>query len=414
MSKETWIIEPHDALIVRDGRPFGNTAGTRAKSLDFPFPSTTTGGARTRAGLGKISGDLSKFDKNLGDEVLNIEVNGALLAEVDGDKVNLLINAPADCLIVKPENEGEKNRFPLVPLENDSSDFRSNLDDDLHLLGTTEKVKGKPQSEPRFWYWTEFENWLKNADEADVIDTDKLGHKGLTKEQRTHVRILDETKGDARYKSKANSDGGLFQTRGLEFTTTKEKKQLSSAKKLALVIEVERQNFDGNIEEGIAPLGGERRVVAWRKSKTKFATCPDEVRKRILEDTACRLILLTPAIFENGFMPTWLKTANGIAVTVEAIAVNRAQVISGWDFVKRKPKPTRRMCPAGTALFLKLDQNATETAVNNWVDAIWFHCVSDDAKEAKDKAQDRKDGFGLAALGAWDGEFLKIEEALKR
>jgi CRISPR-associated protein Cmr3 len=403
MSKETWIVEPRDALIVRDGRPFGNRAGTRAKSVDFPFPSTTSGGARTRAGLGKINGDLSKFDKNLGDEVLQIEVSGPLLAEVDdGGKVNLLIHAPADCLIVKPENEGEKNRFPLAPLEKDADSF-SNLDDDLHLLGTTEKVKGKPQSDPHFWHWAEFEQWLLKADEAQTIDARTLGHNGLTKEQRTHVRILDETKGDDRYKSKANSDGGLFQTRGLEFTATNEKKQISSAKKLALVIEVERQNFGGNIESGIAPLGGERRIVAWSKSNTPFPECPLKVREAIPNTKSCRLILLTPAIFENGFKPTWLKTANGLAVEIQAIAVNRAQVISGWDFVKKKPKPTRRMCPAGTVLFLKLSGDDIES----WIENTWFHCVSD-------LEQDRKDGFGLAALGTWDGNFLKIEEALKR
>lgn len=394
MSKETWIIEPRDALIVRDGRPFDNTAGTRAKSLDFPFPSTTTGGARTRAGLGKINGDLSKFDKKLSDEVMNIEVRGALLAEFDGDKVKLLVHAPADCLIVKPENDGEKNRFPLVPLEKNVDVF-SNIDDDLHLLGTTEKVKGKPQSETRFWYWTEFKKWLSKADESDTV----VGHSGLTKEQRTHVRILDETNG---YKNKANSEGGLFQTRGLEFTYN-EGKQFSSAKKLAMVIEVERQNNGGDIEDGIAPLGGERRIVAWRKSEAIFPNCPDEVRTKILADKACRLILLTPAIFENGYKPAWLKDANGLTVDVKAIAVNRAQVISGWDFVRKKPKPTRRMCPAGTVLFLKLGEGDIE----KWINETWFHCISD-------APQDRKDGFGLAALGTWCGKFLKIEEALKQ
>ncbi len=413
MNKEIWLIEPRDALIVRDGRPFGNTAGTRAKSVDFPFPSTTTGGARTRAGLDLIDGDVTKFSTHrvngggLSDAVQRIEVKGPLLAEVEGDNVNLLVHAPADCLIVKPENRGEKNRFPLVPLEKEADSF-SNLDDDLHLLGTTEKVKGKPQSEPRFWHWAEFEQWLMNADKADVIDIEKLGHKGLTHEQRTHVRILDDKTG---YQTKANVEGGLFQTRGLEFTVADERKRLSSAKKLALVVEVERQKFGGEIQEGIAPLGGERRIVAWRKSdKNIFPDCPQEVRDEILRTNFCRLILLTPAIFENGFKPTWLETANGLKVTIEAMAVNRAQVISGWDFVKRKPKPTRRMCPAGTVLFLKL----SEGDIENWIENTWFHCVSDDSVEATDRAQDRKDGFGLAALGIWDGNFLKIEEALKR
>jgi CRISPR-associated protein Cmr3 len=399
MSKETWIIEPRDALIARDGRPFGATAGVRAKSLDFPFPSTTTGGARTRAGLGKIGGDLSKFDRALGDEVLNVEVRGALLAEVAGDEIDLLIPAPADCLILKPENEGEKNRFPLVPLEGENSEFCSNLEKDLHLLGTTEKVKGKPQNEPRFWRWAEFEKWLAEA-EAGSVNVKTLGHNGLTGEQRTHVRILDETSG---YKNKANVEGGLFQTRGLEFTT--ENKKLGETKKLALIVEVERHNFGGEIQIGIAPLGGERRLVAWRKSdKNIFPDCPQKIRDEIRRTNSCRLILLTPAIFENGFYPTWLQTANGLTATVEAIAVNRTQVISGWDFVKRCPKPTRRMCPAGTVLFLKLNDGGD---IEKWIDETWFRCISD-------AEQDRKDGFGLAALGVWSGEFLQIEEALKQ
>lgn len=409
MSEETWIIEPHDALIARDGRPFDNTAGARAKSLDFPFPSTITGGARTRAGLGKINGDLSQFDTKLGNEVLNIEVKGALLAEIDSDKINLLVHAPADCLLVKPENDSDKNRFPIVPLNKEErEDSCSDLDEDLHLLGPTEKVKGKPQSEPHFWHWMKFEEWLIKADEADTVDSKTLGHNGLIKEQRTHVRILDETNG---YKSKANVDGGLFQTRGLEFTAINEKQQISSAKQLALVIEIERQSFEGQIENGVAPLGGERRIVSWRKSSTKlFPACPAKVKEEILRTKSCRLILLTPAIFENGFKPTWLTNANGLTVKVEAIAVNRTQVISGWDFIKRKPKPTRRMCPAGTVLFLKLGDGDIE----NWIHNTWFRCISDDSVDATNKAQDRKDGFGLAALGIWDGEFLKIEEALKR
>ena len=402
MSKETWLIEPRDALIVRDGRPFGSTAGVRAKSLDFPFPSTTTGGVRTRAGLDLIKGDVNEFPKykingeSLSEAVQKIEVRGALLAEVEDGEVNLLVHAPADCLIVASENKNEKNRFPLVPLESDNLDFCSNLDG-LHLLGTTEKVTGKPQSEPRFWRWTKFEKWLKSADEADVIDVETLGHRGLTGEQRTHVRILDETKG---YQTKANVPGGLFQTRGLEFTVTDEKNQLSSAKKMVLVVEVERHNFGGEIQEGIAPLGGERRVVAWRKSDENiFPNCPGEIKTRIASDKSCRLILLTPAIFENGFKPTWLQTANGLTATVEAIAVSRTQVISGWDFVKRSPKPTRRMCPAGTVLFLRL----SDGDIGKWNEHTWFRCMSD-------SEQDRKDGFGLAALGTWDGIPKKLTD----
>ena len=73
-----WIIEPRDPLIVRDGRPFGPNPGARAKSLPFPFPSTTTGGIRTKAGL-----ENGVFDKNKIAEVRNIAVRGPVLVELD-------------------------------------------------------------------------------------------------------------------------------------------------------------------------------------------------------------------------------------------------------------------------------------------------------------------------------------------
>src|SRR5436305_1269785 len=73
-----WIIEPHDPLIVRDGRPFGPDPSARAVSLSFPFPSTTTGGVRTRAGL-KADG---MFDVSQIGRVKQIGVRGPLLVQL--------------------------------------------------------------------------------------------------------------------------------------------------------------------------------------------------------------------------------------------------------------------------------------------------------------------------------------------
>lgn len=363
MTKETWLIEPRDALIVRDGRPFDNTPGARAKSLEFPFPATTTGGVRTRAGLGHLGGDLSKFDHSLAQQVLVIEVRGALLAELDAsDNVtSFLAPAPADCVLLnlEPTNEKKAQRIPLVPLA-DESDACTNLPDALHLVGSQTWVKSKPHNHaPRFWRWAEFEKWLA-APQVDEVGLATLGHNGLTNEQRTHVRID--------YSTKANIEGGLFQTRGLEFTYTETDGFHQERERLTLAVEVELPTaFDQKIEEGLAPLGGERRIVAWRRSKQDFpSSCPLLVKTAIADKKHCRLLLLTPACFTEGFLPTWLQGANGIHAEVKAIAINRTQVISGWDFVLKKPKPTRRLAPAGTVLFLEL--NGDESAINTWID----------------------------------------------
>jgi CRISPR-associated protein Cmr3 len=77
--------------------------------------------------------------------------------------------------------------------------------------------------------------------------------------------------------------------------------------------------------------------------------------------------------------------------------------VSGWDFEINKPKPTRRLTPAGTTLFLKLDGD--EDAIRRWIEATWMCCVSDEE-------QDRRDGFGLAVLGVWDGKLQPMEVSL--
>ena len=419
MSKENnfWLIEPRDALVVRDGRPFGKDAGNRADSLEFPFPSTTTGAARTRAGLSVIDNDLSKFkDHKIGNKSLadfvqeNIEVRGAILAEItDENKVELLVSAPADAVLFEIKKDDGKTDeentkiIPLLPLKDE--EFFSNLNKKsdetdsntkFRLLGLQKNEKEKPhKNAPKFWRWTEFEKWLKESKIHEKCELKNLGIGSLEKDRRTHVEMD--------YGKKSGKDGGLFETRGLEFTRKIEPKKDGETlefKRYGFILRVEDNNFDGKIENGIAPLGGERRLVSWSKSENQFPLIDEKMRDEIIKNKTCRLILLTPAIFENGFYP---KFKDG-DIEIEAVAVNRYQVISGWDFKIHRPKPTRRMCPAGSVFFLKFTDKAN---IEQWLEKTWFNCISDDE-------QDRKDGFGLAVIGDWDGNYLKLEDALTK
>jgi len=75
---KTWLIEPRDPVIFRDGRPFNASAGARAKTLSFPFPSTLVGAARTLAGRDKNG----HFDTSQIDALLSQEMEGPLLVEL--------------------------------------------------------------------------------------------------------------------------------------------------------------------------------------------------------------------------------------------------------------------------------------------------------------------------------------------
>ena len=129
------------------------------------------------------------------------------------------------------------------------------------------------------------------------------------------------------------------------------------------------------------------------------------MRRSILQHRSCRLILATPACFAKGFLPSTAGLSHsGVNVSVQGVANHRYQVVSGWDYVLRKPKPSRRLVPAGGVYFVRLE--GSDTAIEKWMDMLWLQSISDDD-------QDRRDGFGIVVLGAWDGKLKewKLTEA---
>ena len=74
---------------------------------------------------------------------------------------------------------------------------------------------------------------------------------------------------------------------------------------------------------------------------------------------------------------------------------------SGWDYQKKQAKPTKRLAPTGSVLFLELQGSVADIRI--WIQQVWMHCISDDASADSGMAREqyRLDGSGLAVLGAW-------------
>lgn len=410
-----WIIEPHDPLIVRDGRPFGPDPAARASSLPFPFPSTTAGGVRTRAalddnGIFKFTDNQSRADVQ---EQLNhlkqLRVRGPLLVQLTADGHDIasnqwLVPAPRDALLfpAQPTATGEPTALvqqlvPLQLLQDAQTDFDQK---GLMLVGQSSYDERKPLSNaPRYWHWDIFQTWLHDPSSLNgtVQQLSDLGQIGPLREQRLHVSI-DADKEVAK-------DGMLFETSGLEFTMPgKGGQRLKDAQRLALAVAVD-DSGQFTPRAGLAGFGGERRIVSWRKSSADLPACPSGLEQAVITNKACRVLLLTPAYFKEGYRPTWLLTEAakyGVTAALKTIAIQRPQVVSGWDLALRKPKPSRRLAPAGTVLFLSLEGN--DTAIGDWIKKMWMQCISDN----DENGQARNDGFGLAVLGTWSGQPVAI------
>lgn len=378
----TWLLQPRDPLIARDGRPFRADPGARARTLPFPLPSTIAGAFRSKAG-----GD--PFDASKLQELLHAAVQGPWLVELDDDDSvrDLYLPAPADIAYeLESKEDGDDAEIALHrlwPIEVPEG-CRTNLPTDLSFpLGLKTPFDGKPPRAPAFFRWSHYSGWLAGTLPSPfVIAKSELGLSSLERDARLHVALKSD--------SRTAKDEALFLTEGLAFQ--------SFDRRLALLV---RTSLD--LEPGVARVGGEGRLSAFRQTAFELPRCPDAIVDDIVKNKACRLLLVTPGIFQNGFLPALARIASA-QPSIVAAAVPGSGTVSGFDVAKNEPKPTRRFAPAGSVYFIRFG-NGDEGLVREWVNAHWLGSLCEDA-------QDRRDGWGLSIVGCWDGNPLSFSEAM--
>jgi CRISPR-associated protein Cmr3 len=395
-----WIIEPRDPLIVRDGRPFGPNPGARAATLPFPFPSTIVGALRHKAGLD----ENGQFDRDQISAILKQGMRGPLLVELcDCGKIaDWLLPAPADALLLDHEiSKDLVQRFWLAPRGNITI---TNMPDDLLLIEPSERRAEKVSGDaPRFWHRDEIFRWLRTPADGDQA-LNALGIRELATSARMHVSVQPD--------QQTAREGALFQTSGLEFTwrdwnVAKHDAFVTRRFALATWFHGATPHFNG----GFAPLGGERRLMRWSKDQPEQEPFTHEEKQsiydQVVRDRRCRVLLLTPGYFTDGYRPPLTWTRGSVTATLKAAAVPRMQTISGWDLAANNgrgaPKPTRRLAPAGSVYFVEFI-GLSDDDILKWLGATWMKNVSDDAQDDKKQVnsdQHRLDGFGLAVIGAW-------------
>jgi CRISPR-associated protein Cmr3 len=135
-------------------------------------------------------------------------------------------------------------------------------------------------------------------------------------------------------------------------------------------------------------IGGEGRITAMNeRTAPPLPPCPEKVKNA----RRVRLILATPGFFSGGWRPGWLTAQGGsppgfpnVRLKLIAAAVPRSVPISGWDYAKREPKPSRLLAPAGSVYFCEAEGDAS---------CLWLKSICGD--------QAARDGFGIVALGVW-------------
>ena len=397
-------VNTRDPLVARDGRPFGAGQGHHMRSLDWPYPSVLAGSLRTL--LGKLS--RSQFDEETVAALKALSIAGPLPLA----RRKLFFPAARDIVFKRDETAESANKplevFRRRPFDLGPGEGSNMVDGLLPLqLSPAASEDFKAETGPAFWARDTMASWLATSDgrgfappsNSDGIPREHLGsvlaNSGYlavpAKEQRTHVQLDPDVL--------TAKEGLLFSTTGLAFDhQVQVAARVNAGPEFADTV---------NHLSSFHPFGGERRLAHWSRAEgiEDQWTCPNIVRQALAGTPGVRMVLATPALFGCGWKPKWLGQdlagtvpGTGVSVRLKAAVIERWKPISGWglELGQLGPKPVRRLVPAGAVYFFGVEQGeATELA-----DRLWLESVCDEP-------QDRRDGFGLALWGVWDGKVEK-------
>jgi CRISPR-associated protein Cmr3 len=331
-----------------------------------------------------------------------VNVKGPLLTVHEGDQAELVVPAPLDALWVRHDQSSggdsvQYGRYRLVPERNLSpSEERTQ-----RLLSAIHDFEGEPgqaseliypyQSPPKgklsrpfvYWRWSELMRWLSTPEHTTVRDLNGWSAScigALPKEYRAHVTLSSSFSSENEMRVRSALDGHLFGTWNQRYQDVQGRDY-----RLWAEMNVDHEHSH-DYDRGWAHLGGEKRMVELSPSSVHVPQLSDELRASLSDQRVVRVVLLSPAIFTEGDRPTTLLEGGHRLI---AQSVGRPQVVSGWDVAKSKPKPTRRMAPAGSVYWVEL---AEGTSAAEWAASRFMTCISDELT-------DQRHGFGLCVVG---------------
>jgi CRISPR-associated protein Cmr3 len=370
------FIEPNDVLMFRDGKPFAGGDDHFARGSFPPPPSTIYGALRSHI-LSLKSGefqtfknDTAKISKDIIGEIGSPKELGTLkityfgVAEGNGAQVRQYFPMPRDIARQKGKDEGK-----LYILKPEGS-IQNNVITDMpagleHLWIAAEEAI---ESASGFLLEDEMARYLMGEAPREVVDSKKI----YQIEERTGIRKNRSTR--------SVETGGLYSVEYFRMD-----------KGFGFALDIDGTKLMP--ESGIMRFGGDHRSV--RYCKYLWNDIDNKpIKDKISKDKHFKLVLLTPAVFEQGWLPDGIDrntlegAINGVRIKMTTACVGKPIGIGGFDMVKEMPKAMNKAVPAGSVYYYELLDADTEKLFSN----LWLKSIS---------VKKHQEGFGITLIGGY-------------
>lgn len=373
------IIDAFDTLFFRDGRPFSMGDETWADGVFPPPPSVVYGALRTgyfAQHIDELASAATDADRS--DDLV---IRALFYRIIPGN--NIYFPAPLDLVERADKNnairlqETNDKRYSVELLSLTPQDGGcSSLDEHLHLLKSGNRVEAVDKGLMEI---SDLKNYL--------IYGSKMRQGFAFKIRKSSDYICSESKiGIGRDdQTRTSGDSGKLYRVGMQRLSSR-----GGASRLELAVVFDNLCLP---EHGVLRLGAEGKCVAFRPgSMLEF----DISAIRRSESRRFKLYLMTPGIFDKGWVTDWMLHGayNGIDFNLIGAAIGRSIHLGGFDMKQGKPKPMRKAVPAGSVYYFELKDGKT---VGECFDPLFeaFHCKS----LAGQSFCKNKEGYGIALLG---------------
>ena len=349
------VFKALDTLVFRDGKPFGSSGDTWADSLVFPTPTTLYGALR---GIYfSQNPDQQPKAKTDEDPTKDLRINSIFFCNLKDH--SYLLPVPKD--VVKAEQNGAEKIELLELIPNMSTS------NPLPFIFSAPDEADEVENIEGFIDEGSFGDYV-NANVSASVDSVQSMSDLVTTEPKIGIAI-DKSK-------RSVQEERLYRLAQHRYTN------------LGIVVDFEGIEI---ADKGLAKFGGEAKGAVYEKYAGSMQL------SNSFEGDIFKLVLLTPAIFSQGWIPDFIdpNTMEGkdIKVRLIAAALGRAQYIGGWDMKENLPKPMRKAVPAGSVYFFELlDKNDAEKVQER------FHLRS-----IVKETFLQKEGYGICAVAKAQG-----------